>query len=223
MESKFTLPVAPPASSHFTLPPFFSQMPVAINSSHSLPASPSRPPPGFTATPLKFFPIAASHGRTTDDLDLLKSQRKMCETIHEVGEETEGGGDTSLPPEKRQRLDEQHQREGAALSQAGGGVLAMPTRMGPLTGPQVQYATQPPSLQFLPISLMSAATPPQQQNLLRAQISSFLPQSYFNRGGGGEGMGIIRPLVAGGSMPPQQKPVEARNANTASRGGANEG
>ena len=161
IESKFTLPVQP-TTSHYTLPPFFSQLSGAINSSHSLPASPSRPPHGFTATSINFFPMPAVHSRASDDLDLLKSQRKVCETIREVQEESEEDG--VAPPEKRACLD-----DGAHGVVPIQGITSINAR------PRVQFA-QPNPLQFLPISL---GTP---SSHLGAPLSSFLPQSYFNRG-----------------------------------------
>ena len=164
-----------------------------MNSSHSLPASPSRPPAGFTATPLKFFPIV--HGRTTDDLDLLKAQRNIIGTIHEVREEGEDGGEKLAPPaEKRARLDEQlsdgsmppqqvqpQQQQGQVLT-----IQAPPQAGGVATIPGAPSAVQfaQPPLQFLPISLMSTMPShiqqqPPHQSLLAAPLSSFLPQSYF--------------------------------------------
>ena len=185
MESKFTLP--PPTTSHFTLPPFFSQIPrAAMNSSHSLPASPSRPPPGFTATPIKYFPMTAVRGHTTtDDLDMIKShQRKiMCETIQEEHNE-----DESAPSEKRPRFDN-HQGEGCVVSSLSNASVLPIQGITSITGPpsRAQFAHHHHNpLQFLPISLMSAQQQQQQQqphqNMLRAPLSSFLPQSYFSRG-----------------------------------------
>lgn len=206
--TKFTLPVVPPSTSHFTLPTFFSQIPGGLSSSHSLPASPSRPPHGFTATPLKFFPVAtpaaaALQGRAMDDLELIKSshQRKI-ETIQEVQEEMGGDSKGGLhpPPEKRVRLitaDGSHkQQQQQSAPEAGiSATAAVAAGMVPLQAisaagsglapPRVQFATQQPTgpLQFLPISLNMAQAPPpsHHQNLLRAPLSSFLPQSYFSR------------------------------------------
>ena len=53
MEAKFTLPHTPP--SQFTLPPSLFQS--AMHSSSSLPASPSRPHPGFAAASFKYIPL----------------------------------------------------------------------------------------------------------------------------------------------------------------------
>ena len=240
MESKFSLPVPPSSSTHFTLPTYFPQLPGGtINSSHSLPASPSRPPPGFTATPLKFFPIV--HGRPSDDLELLKSQRKVIGTIQEVREDEEG---ETMPPEKRPHLDN-HQSEGGVAQQQGGQVLSIPAPAGGVASipgpPRVQFA-QPAGpggpagpLQFLPIPLMTSAASHVQphQNLLGAPLSSFLPQSYFAPRGGGSGAGGGGGSGAGaggggaallsthmGHIPPPTS-VEARSGN-ASHGSGKE-
>ena len=214
METKFAIP--PPTTSHFTLSPFFSQIPGAMNSSHSLPPSPSRPLPGFTATPLKFFPVTAIQGRAADDLDLMKSQRKMtCETIHEMREEHDEEGSSE---KKRPRLND-HPMEAISQSQTRPAVTQL-QGITSINAPRIQF-TQPGPLQFLPISLMSSANlsgGPQQppQNLLGAPLSSFLPQRYFGQGG-------VVPTVATMPTPSNQAPLEARNNNAAAHGTSNEG
>lgn len=235
MESKFTLP-APPTTSHFTLPTFLSQIQAgALNSSHSLPASPSRPPPGFTATPLKFFPITTPiPSRASDDLDLVKSQRKLCGTIHEVKEE-ENENEGLLPPEKRARLDDHHQMENVSLQQQQQQghhltqVLTLPTvgggPMSSFSGPRGVQLAQPGGpagqpLHFLPISLMSSASQQPHQGLLGAPLSSFLPQSYFNQGAI-PGAGLMGPVP--GHTVSQGPPVAAEVRSNGTHGNTNEG
>lgn len=103
-----------------------------MNSSHSVPVSPSRPPQGLPLGAVKFFPLPSIHGlRAADDMDLIRNSRRkaMFETIpeireegevvgkvgglgvglREVGVEEEDGGErrSQQPPsEKRARLDE---------------------------------------------------------------------------------------------------------------------
>jgi len=104
---RLTLPL-PPSTSHFTLSTYFPTLPQAVNSSHSLPASPSRPPNAAAFPPgaVKFFPMSGIlHGppRAADDMALVRSsQRKpTCETIPEGREESvevleAGGGIRSI-------------------------------------------------------------------------------------------------------------------------------
>lgn len=143
----------PPTTNHFTLPPFFSRLHGgASNSAHSLPASPSRSS-GFTATPLKYFPVPM---KAVDDMAMLKKSHKY-ETIQEEQE-------LIPPPMKRVRIDER------SLHDTNPEPRVVPTLH---TLPPGQ-----PNLQFLSIPIMGAP-PPRNQGMLGQPLSSFLPQNFF--------------------------------------------
>ena len=155
MESKFHIST-PPTTSHFTLPPFFSQLPGGSSSTHSLPASPSRPS-GFTATPIKYFPVPM---KAADDMAILKKPHKY-ETIQEEQ-------DTAPPPAKRVRIDERSLHENKSEQRV------VPTIPGLPPGQH--------NLQFLSIPMMgpNALGPTRTQGLLAQPLSSFLPQNFFS-------------------------------------------
>lgn len=185
MESKFVLPT-PPTSTHFTLPAFFSQIPPS--SSHSLPASPSRPPQGFGATPIKFFPMGVRSSSSTDALALEKPCNIPFETIQEEKEV----GD-QLPASKRPKLTQEDSRSGEGMktnsSKVISAVSARPIQVPTITSlPTAATAlqfSQPGGMQFLsaiPLMGSSSGVAAQQQGLLTQPLSSFLPQSFFTTG-----------------------------------------
>ena len=191
LEAKFAMPT-PPTTSHFALPHFFSQI---SSSSHSLPASPSRLlPPSFSATPLKFFP-AKIRSSSTEAL-ALERPRKVWEPIYEAEEERDE------PASKRPRLADgegnqealddrptiTHMRAtmGGRMKMPEGRPIQIPTITSLPTAAAALQFSQPNTLQFLSIPLMtsSAVTQPG-QTILSQPLSSFLPQNFFAAAGGG--------------------------------------
>ncbi len=166
LEAKFAMPT-PPHTSHFALPSFFSQL---SSSSHSLPASPSRPhPSSFTATPLKFFP-AQVHSSSTEALALERPRKVICEPITECQEEDEP------PISKRPRREYDGEGLDAQRPKAAPRVIQLPT----ITSlPTVQFS-QPSAMQFLSIPLMASSAPqPAAAQIFNQPLSSFLPQNFF--------------------------------------------
>lgn len=158
MESKFRM-AGPPTTSHFTLPPFFSQLPGGSSSAHSLPASPSRSS-GFTATPIKYFPVPM---KAADDMAILKKHK--YETIQEEQ-------DVAPPPVKRVRIDE-HSLHHENKSEQQRMMSALPH-----LPPGHQH-----NLQFLSIPMMGGGGmgPSRTQGMLAQPLSSFLPQNFFTQ------------------------------------------
>lgn len=156
MESKFRMAAAaatgPPTTTHFTLPPFFSRLQAGSSSAHSLPASPSRSS-GFTATPIKYFPVPM---KAADDMAMLKKSHKY-ETIQEEQEMVP-------PPVKRVRIDERSLHDSKPE----------PPRVVPALHP---LPPGQPNLQFLSLPMMGG--PPRNQGMLAQPLSSFLPQNFF--------------------------------------------
>ena len=117
---KFTLPL-PPTTSHFALNTYFPPLSLAMNSSHSLPVSPSRPPPGLSHGAIKFFPLPSLHGlRAADDMDLVRNScRKaaVCETIPESREEGMVGKVDSLGIRRREERGEEEEGEKERITQ----------------------------------------------------------------------------------------------------------
>ena len=172
---KYSVPTKPAVTSHFTLPQFFSQI-AANSSSHSLPASPSRPPAGFTATPLKFFPMTV-RSSSSDDLQKSKLVQEM------TGAHDDGRDDGIPPPAKRVRIDERPmEHRGHETLRGGGDVkprsIQMPTITSLPTG--AAASLQPGGVQLFSIPLMSSAQHP--PNLLNQPLSSFFPQNFFTSG-----------------------------------------
>ena len=175
LEAKFTMPT-PPTSSHFTLPPFFSQL-TASSSSHSLPASPSRVHPGFSASQLKFF--SGMRSSSTEALALERPRKAPFGPIHEAREE---------PAPKRPKLEEREVEEKTvprpAKSMSPNLMEGRPIQVPTITS---LPAMQTGGVQFLSLPLMTSSamgvTPPQQ--ILSQPLSSFLPQNFFTAPQGG--------------------------------------
>jgi hypothetical protein len=195
-EIETKLPMAtPPTTTHFTLPQFFPQLTGAASSSHSLPSSPSRSraPGGFSATPLKFFPMGVHHRSSSTD-DILSAQQKVAASIAAAQHkppmrEVITLDDNVPPPTKRVRImdDQRSPLEGRGDMLRDSGGLSAATR-----SIQVPTITSLPSaVQFLSIPLMPtsglptghgpppAPPAPPTQTLLTQPLSSFLPQSFF--------------------------------------------
>lgn len=187
------LPMAtPPSTTHFTLPQFFPQLAGAGSSSHSLPSSPSRSraPGGFSATPLKFFPMGIHRSSSTDDI--LSAQQKAVSAVHKPPvREVITLDDNAPPPTKRVRIMEDQRSplegRGDMLRDSGGHSAAARSIQVPT------ITSLPSAVQFLSIPLMPtsglptgppAAHPaPPTQTLLTQPLSSFLPQSFFTMAG----------------------------------------
>ena len=201
------LPMAtPPTTAHFTLPQFFSQLAGAGNSSHSLPSSPSRPraPGGFSATPLKFFPMGIPRSSSTDDIITAQKSHKPPERMMR---EVITIDDNAPPPPKRVRIMDEPICEGRGDVLRDGHPTrsiqvptlgSLPGGGGASTGP-VQFLSIP----LMPTSGIPAAPP--SQTLLTQPLSSFLPQNFFT--------------VAGHAHPNQPRP----DAGNSGSGGSNEG
>ena len=175
LEAKFAMPT-PPTTSHFTLPPFFSQLTASSSSSHSLPASPSRAHPGFSASQLKFFPGVRSS--STEALALEQPRRVPFEPIHEAHEE---------PAPKRPKIEEREvQAKAGARPAVGKSVSAHLMEGRPIQVPTITSlpTMQPSGVQFLSLPLMASGTNPPQQ-ILSQPLSSFLPQNFFAAPPGG--------------------------------------
>ena len=226
-EIETKLPMAtPPTTTHFTLPQFFPQLTGAGSSSHSLPSSPSRSraPGGFSATPLKFFPMGVHHRSSSTD-DILAAQQKAAAASiaaaasHKppVREVITLDDRDPPPPTKRVRIMEDQRStlegRGDMLRDSGGGGLSAAAR-----SIQVPTITSLPSaVQFLSIPLMPtsglptgpppAPPAPPTQTLLTQPLSSFLPQSFFT--------------MAGHAHSGQPVRSDAGNGPSASGGGAN--
>ena len=180
MESKFVLPTAP-TSTPFALPAFFS-------SSHSLPASPSHPPQGFSATPLKFFPMGVRHSSSTDALALEKPQPRNV-TFEIIREEKELRD--SVPASKRPRLEEEESRSNERMKMDSAKVVGVvpgrpiqvPTITNLSTAATALQFNQPSGgMQFLsaiPLMSSSGGMSTRPQALLNQPLSSFLPQTFF--------------------------------------------
>ena len=206
----------PPTTAHFTLPQFFPQLTGAANSSHSLPSSPSRSraPGGFSATPLKFFPMGIHRSSSTDDL--ISAQQKAAMSHKPLMRDIITLDDNAPPPAKRVRImDEQRSPlEGRGDMLRDGGHPARSIQVPTITS-LPSAATGP--VQFLSIPLMpssglppGAAAAPPTQTLLPQSLSSFLPQNFFT--------------VAGHAHPNQPVRSEAGNGPSTghgSGGGAN--
>lgn len=169
VEAKYSVPTKPTAS-HFTLPPFFPQI-SASTSSHSLPASPSRPPTGFSATPLKFFPMTV-RSNSSDDLHKPKI------SAQDMGLRDDGRED-GVPPAKRVRIDERSLEHRGLDSVRSSDVKPRSIQMPAIKSlPAGAAAALPPTgVQLFSIPLMSSAQHP--QNLLSQPLSNFLPQNFF--------------------------------------------
>ena len=201
----------PPTTSHFTLPPFFPQLTGAANSSHSVPSSPSRSraPGGFSATPLKFFPIGIPRSSSTDDL--IAAQQKAHKPPERMMRDVITVEDNTPPPAKRVRImdDQRSSLEGH------GDVLrdshpARPIQIPTITSlPSVGGASA--GVQFLSIPLMpsSGMPAPPTQTILTQPLSSFLPQNFFT--------------VPGHTQPNQPRPEVGRGSATHSSSADNEG
>ena len=208
-EIETKLPMAtPPSTSHFTLPQFFSQFTGAANSSHSLPSSPSRPR-GFSATPLKFFPMGIPRSSSTDDL--IAAQQKVHKPLpdrrmHEVITID----DNTPPPPKRVRImDDQR----LPMDGGRGDILhdSHPPRhmQVPTLASRPMVGGASAGVQFLSIPLMptSGIPAPPSQTLLTQPLSSFLPQNFF--------------AVAGHAQPNQPHPEAGTNATIHGSGSSN--
>ena len=162
VEAKFALPHTPP--SQFSLPPslFPPSAIQSIHSSSSLPASPSRPHPGFAASPFKYFPL----GVRSTSVEALAP---------EVARKRDLEG--SIPPAKRTRSGDEE----------GGGeekrpdpqpAVLKPLHPMPLTAiPGASSFTQPPSgVQFfqIPVNPPAAAS--------GVPMPTFLPQGFISAG-----------------------------------------
>ena len=199
----------PPTTAHFTLPQFFPQLSAAANSSHSLPSSPSRPraPGGFSATPLKFFPMGIPRSSSTDDL--IAAQQKAHQQSERMMREVITIDDNTPPPPKRVRImdDQRSSLDGRGDILLDGRSIPVPT----ITSlPTVGGASS--GVQFLSIPLMptSGIPPvPHSQTLLTQPLSSFLPQNFFT--------------VAGHTHPNQPRSEAGSGAATHNSGTGNEG
>ena len=168
----------PPTTSHFTLPQFFPQFTGPANSSHSLPSSPSRPR-GFSATPLKFFPMGIPRSSSTDDL--IAAQQKMHKMpermMHEVI--TIDDNPTPPPPKRVRIMDDQR----SPLEGRGDVHDSHPPRhmQVPTLASRPMVGGASTGVQFLSIPLMpsSGIPAPPTQTLLTQPLSSFLPQNFF--------------------------------------------
>ena len=198
-EIETKLPMAtPPTTTHFTLPQFFPQFTGAANSSHSLPSSPSRSraPGGFSATPLKFFPMGIHRSSSTDDI-LSAQQKAAAVAAHKPPmREVITLDDNAPPPTKRVRImDDQRsllEGRGDMLRDAGGHSAAARSIQVPTITSLPSAVTAGP-VQFLSIPLMptsglpsgppAAPSAPPTQTLLTQPLSSFLPQSFFTMAG----------------------------------------
>lgn len=172
----------PPTTAHFTLPQFFPQLTAAANSSHSLPSSPSRsrPPAGFSATPLKFFPMGIPRSSSTDDL-MTAQQKAHHKPPERMIRDVITIDDITPPPPKRVRImdDQRSPLEGRG-DVVRDGHPARPIPVPTITSlPTVGGAST--GVQFLSIPLMptSGIPAPPTQTLLTQPLSSFLPQNFF--------------------------------------------
>lgn len=175
LEAKFAMR-PPPSTSHFTLPTFFSQI-SRSSSSHSLPASPSRPHPPF-AMPLKAFPIGPRPSSATEALALERPKAMMVyEPIHE--EEGEG------PARKRPKVEEEERykigRHSYKIDPNTEETPRVVEGMRPIQVPTITSlpTIQPSGVPFLSLPLMSSTAVTQAQSILSQPLSSFLPQNFF--------------------------------------------
>ena len=156
VEAKFALPHTPP--SQFSLPQaLFSTS--ALHSSSSLPASPSRPHPGFAGTPFKYFPL----GIRSSSIEALAP---------EVAHKRDHGHDEHTPPAKRTRSDE----EGEEVRSDPPASILKPLSSIPLTAiPATSFPQPPAGVQFYQIPVMNQA----------AVLPTFLPQGFMSAGSQG--------------------------------------
>ena len=196
LEAKFGPSLCPAPTSHFTLPSFFSQMTAASTSSHSLPASPSRPAPLGPAplgpAPLGPAPLGPGHVRffqpllhsvSTEALALERVRKPTIEPIREEAEE---------PQTKRLRLEEPERL--TVLAQGRGGpelVGAAPRAAIPVpTITPLSSVPFPPGaggaasgsggVQFISVPMVTSAGMPASGGALLSQpLSSFFPQNFF--------------------------------------------
>lgn len=150
VEAKFALPHTPP--SQFTLPPtLFPQS--AMHSSSSLPASPSRPHPGFAAAPFKYFPVGF---------------RSVEALAPEVARKRENEEDHAPQPKRNRSGDEEIDKIRSEQS-----VIKPlhPMSLSSITGSTFSQPT-PTGVQFYPIPMINQST-----------IATFLPQGFIGTGG----------------------------------------
>ena len=167
VEAKFALPHTPP--SQFSLPSaLFPSSAIHSSSSSSLPASPSRPPPGFAAAPFKYFPLGI-HSSSVEALapevarkrvhaheesaSLPPTAKRICS-----GEE-EGGGEEGRPAPQQVSLKSLHPMALASL-------------------PGTSFPQPPPGVQFFQIPMMNQAA----SGMLGQPLSTFLSQGFINTG-----------------------------------------
>eukprot|EP00731_Ephydatia_muelleri_P029425 Em0020g1069a len=172
-ESSYVLS-GPPNAAQFSLPQYLPQL--AGSMSHSLPGSPSRPPPtSFSVTPLRFFPLSNMRSSSTEALALERPQLKF----HAIQEEEREEPLNKKPKMATNGCDglEEHSIE---VESMGGMVVES---VGEAAMKRLQS-----SKSSLPIRLSGQNTLPfslpligmsQNNSLLTQPLSSFLPQNFF--------------------------------------------
>lgn len=161
VEAKFALPHTPP--SQFSLPQALFPT-SAIHSSSSLPASPSRPHPGFATPPYKYFPL----GVRSSSVEALAP---------EVARKRDQSHDDTTPPPKKMRSagDEDGDEVRPDLQPA---MLKSLHPMSLTAIPAGASFPQPSAgVQFFQIPVMNQQAP--------GVLPTFIPQGFISAGGPG--------------------------------------